>query len=122
MTTIIDYGVGNIGSIANMLKKVGEESVITSDIGIIDKAQKLILCGIGAFDDGMTKLNNMGIIDTLKRKVLEEKIPINYLLKAVKRDNCPAWALSRQQRKNLNFPANRRMAGDLKSLIWVGTS
>jgi imidazole glycerol-phosphate synthase subunit HisH len=76
LTTIIDYGVGNIGSIANMLKKVGEESIITSDLEMINKAQKLILCGIGAFDDGMSKLEVMGLIPTLKRKVLEEKIPI----------------------------------------------
>ena len=76
MTTIIDYGVGNIGSIANMLKKVNEESIITSSVEEIKKARRLILCGIGAFDDGMSKLENMGIIDTLKQKVMEEKTPI----------------------------------------------
>jgi glutamine amidotransferase len=76
LTTIIDYGVGNIGSIANMLKKVGEESVITSDINSIGEAKKLILCGIGAFDDGMTKLEQMGIVDILKKKVIEDKTPI----------------------------------------------
>jgi len=76
VTTIIDYGVGNIGSIANMLKKVNEDSIITSDVAEIRKANRLILCGIGAFDDGMTKLENMGIIETLKQKVLEDKTPI----------------------------------------------
>jgi imidazole glycerol-phosphate synthase subunit HisH len=76
MTTIIDYGVGNIGSIANMLKKVGEESVITSSLDQIEEAQKLILCGIGAFDDGMTKLAEMNLVPVLRRKVLEEKVPI----------------------------------------------
>jgi imidazole glycerol-phosphate synthase subunit HisH len=76
MVTIIDYGVGNIGSIANMLKKVGSDSIITSDPEVIRKAEKIILCGIGAFDDGMTKLENMNIVDVLKQKVLEHKTPI----------------------------------------------
>jgi glutamine amidotransferase len=76
VTTIIDYGVGNIGSIANMLKKVNENSVITSDIQQIAEAKRLILCGIGAFDDGMSKLENMGIVDVLKHKVMSEKTPI----------------------------------------------
>jgi imidazole glycerol-phosphate synthase subunit HisH len=76
MVTIIDYGVGNIGSIANMLKKVGSDSIITSDPEEIKKAQKIILCGIGAFDDGITKLENMNIIEVLQKKVLEEKTPI----------------------------------------------
>lgn len=76
MVTIIDYGVGNIGSIANMLKKVGSDSTITSDPEKIIKAEKIILCGIGAFDDGMTKLQNMGIVDVLKEKVLNDKTPI----------------------------------------------
>ena len=76
MVTIIDYGVGNIGSIANMLKKVGSESVITSDPHQIKESKKIVLCGIGAFDDGMDKLESMGIIDVLKEKVIGEKTPI----------------------------------------------
>jgi len=76
LTTIIDYGVGNIGSIANMLKKVNEDAIITSDLEKIADAKKLVLCGIGAFDDGMSKLGNMGIIDILKKKVLTDKTPI----------------------------------------------
>ena len=76
MVTIIDYGVGNIGSIANMLKKVNEDSVITSDIDRIKNAEKLVLCGIGAFDDGMTRLENMGIVDVLRQKVMQQKTPI----------------------------------------------
>jgi glutamine amidotransferase len=76
MVTIIDYGVGNIGSIANMLKKVGSESVITSDPLQIKESKKIVLCGIGAFDDGMAKLERMGIIEVLKEKVMGERTPI----------------------------------------------
>jgi len=76
MTTIIDYGIGNIGSIANMLARVNEESVITADPDEISKAQKLVLCGIGAFDDGMSKLEELGLVDILKQRVLQDRIPI----------------------------------------------
>lgn len=76
MTTIIDYGIGNIGSIANMLKKVGEESIITADSEKINEAKRLVLCGIGAFDDGMNKLHQLGIINVLNKKVMEDKVPI----------------------------------------------
>ncbi|MGZ4089400.1 MAG: imidazole glycerol phosphate synthase subunit HisH [Bacteroidia bacterium] len=76
MVTIVDYGVGNIGSIANMLKKIGGDSIITSDPKKISEANKIILCGIGAFDDGMGKLVSMGIVEVLKQKVIQEKTPI----------------------------------------------
>lgn len=76
MNVIINYGVGNIGSIANMLKKIGVPSVITSEAAEIQKAEKLILCGIGAFDDGMSKLETLGIVDVVKEKVLGEKTPV----------------------------------------------
>jgi glutamine amidotransferase len=76
VTTIIDYGIGNIGSIANMLKKIGEEAVITAERQKIKEARRLILCGIGAFDDGLSKLEALGIIDVLKEKVLQDKTPI----------------------------------------------
>lgn len=74
--TIIDYGMGNIGSIANMIKKIGYESIITSDIEEIKKAKKLILPGVGSFDNGMKNLKEMGLTEILNQKVLLEKIPI----------------------------------------------
>jgi imidazole glycerol-phosphate synthase subunit HisH len=76
LITIVDYGVGNIGSIANMLKKVGSESIITSDPLRLEEAEKIILCGIGSFDDGMKKLEHMGLVEVLRKKVMEQKTPI----------------------------------------------
>jgi glutamine amidotransferase len=76
MITIIDYGVGNIGSIANMLKKAGARSIITSDLGMIASAEKIILCGIGAFDNGMNKLEELGVNDILHEKAIKEKVPV----------------------------------------------
>jgi glutamine amidotransferase len=74
--TIIDYGMGNVMSIYNMLKKVGQKSIISSKIADIESAEKLILPGVGAFDLGMNQLEQMRVIDTLNKKVLNDKIPI----------------------------------------------
>lgn len=56
MVAIINYGSGNLGSIANMLDVVGERSIITDKKCEIEKSDKIILPGVGAFDTGMTKL------------------------------------------------------------------
>jgi glutamine amidotransferase len=76
MVTIIDYKTGNIGSIQNMLKKIGETSVITSRKEEIADATKLILPGVGAFDTGMKNLKDLDLIDILNQKVLTDKIPV----------------------------------------------
>lgn len=76
MITIIDYKVGNLGSIKNMLRKIGEQSVITSDPEEVKTASKIILPGVGAFDNGIKNLKNLDLWDILNQKVLEEKIPI----------------------------------------------
>jgi glutamine amidotransferase len=76
MITIIDYKVGNLGSIKNMLKKIGEQSIITSDPLEVNKASKLILPGVGAFDNGIKNLKDLGLWDVLNKKVIEEKTPI----------------------------------------------
>lgn len=76
MVVIIDYGMGNLGSIANMLRKIGVESVITSDPLIIERAQKLILPGVGAFDSGMANLWQRNLINVLNKKVSQDKTPI----------------------------------------------
>ena len=73
---IIDYGMGNIGSIQNMLKYLGVESIITSDKKDIEKADKLILPGVGHFKSAMDNIKKLDIIDVLRYKVLEEKKPI----------------------------------------------
>lgn len=74
MISIIDYGMGNIGSILNMLKKIKVESQIVKDAEGIRSAQKLILPGVGSFDKGTENL--APLIETLNHKVLVEKIPI----------------------------------------------
>lgn len=76
MITIIDYGMGNLGSIRNMLKKIEVESEITSDINKIKLATKLILPGIGAFDNGMENMKKMGLIPVLNELVLVKNVPV----------------------------------------------
>lgn len=76
MITIIDYGAGNVKSVQNMLKKIGIESISTHSIKEIENATKLILPGVGAFDYGMKNLASTGIIETLNKKVIQEKTPI----------------------------------------------
>jgi glutamine amidotransferase len=76
MIAIVDYGMGNLGSIANMLKKVGAQSKITSDPQAIEAAEKLILPGVGAFDNGMKNLTQRGLVELLNLQVLQRKKPI----------------------------------------------
>ena len=76
MITIIDYGIGNLGSIKNMLKKAGVKSRISSTEEEIGEAEKLILPGVGAFDYGMSQLRNAVYFDTLNKRVQEDKIPV----------------------------------------------
>jgi imidazole glycerol-phosphate synthase subunit HisH len=65
MIAIIDYHAGNIGSIKNMLDKLGAVAEITADPDKIRKASKIILPGVGAFDYGVTRLQESGITEVL---------------------------------------------------------
>ena len=76
MVTIIDYGVGNLNSIKNMLKKIGVDSIISSQTTDIENAEKLILPGIGSFEYGMKKLRGSAFFQSLQQKVLQNKTPI----------------------------------------------
>ena len=76
MITIIDYKTGNLGSIQNILKRIGEDSVVTSDKNEIARATKLILPGVGAFDTGMRNLTELDLVEILNKKVILEKIPV----------------------------------------------
>lgn len=76
MIVVIDSKMGNTGSIINMLRKIGVQSTLSGDLEVIENANKLILPGVGAFDHGMEKLNTAGFIPLLKKKVLEDGVPI----------------------------------------------
>jgi imidazole glycerol-phosphate synthase subunit HisH len=76
MIKIIDYSMGNIGSIVNMFKRIDVEVSRATTINDIRMANKLILPGVGAFDQGMENLRRMGIVEALNEEVLERRKPI----------------------------------------------
>lgn len=76
MVTIVDYGMGNLGSILNMFKKIGVQAMITSDLEEISKAAKILLPGVGAFDAAISKIDERGLREVLNKKALTEKVPV----------------------------------------------
>jgi glutamine amidotransferase len=76
MIAIIDYGMGNLGSVLNMFKKVGVEAKIMSDAAEISKADKILLPGVGAFDSAMKAINDKGLADVLNEKAQVQKVPV----------------------------------------------
>jgi len=74
--TIINYQMGNIGSIAKKIKRIGFEPVISVGVDDIKTASKLILPGVGHFAKGVDNLKKMGLWDALNQTVLEKKTPI----------------------------------------------
>jgi len=76
MITLIDYGMGNLGSLENMIKKVGGEARITSDPEVLLNSEKLILPGVGHFDHAMKKIKESGIFDALNVVVKKKKRPL----------------------------------------------
>jgi glutamine amidotransferase len=76
MIIIVNYGVGNLASVQNMLRKTGAQVSISSDPKEILAADKLLLPGVGHFDYGMKMLNHSGLRDTLERFALELCRPV----------------------------------------------
>lgn len=76
MIAVIDYGMGNVGSIINILRKIGVPAILTNDTEQIENADKLILPGVGAFDNGMTKLNESGLADAIKNHAIKKQKPL----------------------------------------------
>lgn len=69
MITIIDYGMGNLKSVYNALKKVNFDCQISSEVTDIEMADKLIFPGVGAFKDAMDNLQNLDLILPIRKKV-----------------------------------------------------
>lgn len=76
MTAIVDYGMGNIKSVSNMLKKIGVATTVTSDPDVLAKAKRIILPGVGSFDAGMKNLHERSLVEVLSRRVLDYGVPI----------------------------------------------
>ena len=76
MISIVNYGMGNLGSIVNMCKYLNHKATIISTPEEVLKAEKLILPGVGAFDFAMRTIKQSLLVEPLEEKVLKEKIPI----------------------------------------------
>ena len=68
MVVIVDYGVGNLFSLESSFKAIGVETVTTSDKELIMQADKIILPGVGAFEDAADKLFSSGLADLVVEK------------------------------------------------------
>ncbi len=73
MIAIIDYGVGNLFSLRSSLKEIGAEAVVTSDEKVIAEADRIILPGVGAFEDAARKLRESGMAEVVKREAAAGK-------------------------------------------------
>ena len=76
MISVLDYGVGNLGSIINMFRRIGVKVHIASSADELQVADKLLLPGVGAFDTGMRRLRESGMYEALCRRVLDDHVPI----------------------------------------------
>lgn len=75
MITIINYGMGNLGSVQNMLKRIGAPCKVSSDLKEIESAEKILLPGVGAFDAAIQKIDELNLRAVLRHKALEQKVP-----------------------------------------------
>lgn len=76
MIAVVNFGSGNMGSIFNMLKRLGAKAIISSDANDIAGARKIILPGVGSFDQAIKSLQDLDLIGVLNEKVLRFKTPI----------------------------------------------
>jgi glutamine amidotransferase len=76
MICIVDYGVGNLASVQNMLRKAGARSIITNDVSKILSAEKIILPGVGHYDHAMKMLNSSGLRSALETVAMDLKRPV----------------------------------------------
>lgn len=70
MVTIVDYGVGNLFSLQSSFAAIGVEAVLTSEYQEVAKAERIILPGVGAFEEAAKKLMESGFSDLIKQRAL----------------------------------------------------
>lgn len=75
MVLIVDYGLGNLYSVSKAFEMLGAEVLVSGEQRDIERAERIVLPGVGAFGDGMENLSKKGITNALKRAVLEDRKP-----------------------------------------------
>jgi glutamine amidotransferase len=76
MIAILDYNMGNVSSVKNMLKKLGFDAEVVSSPSVLKQASKIIVPGVGSFDYGVHSLDQLGLTEVIKEKAFVEKTPI----------------------------------------------
>jgi imidazole glycerol-phosphate synthase subunit HisH len=76
MVAILNYGIGNVHSIYNMLKKINVSSLIATTVEDVAKADKLILPGVGHFDYCMQQFQQAPFFEAVNQRVLKEQVPV----------------------------------------------
>ena len=76
MIVIIDYGMGNLHSVLKAFRRIGADAIVSSKGEDIQKAEKLVLPGVGHFKKGMENLEKRGLIEILNKKIIGEKTQI----------------------------------------------
>src|SRR5437763_1498162 len=72
---VVDYGVNNVGSVVNMLRRVDVEPTVARDAAGLEGATAIVLPGIGAFDTGVTSLKDAGLFEAIASRV-RDGVPI----------------------------------------------
>lgn len=73
MTAIIEYGVGNLFSLKSSLEYIGQDVIVTSNPETIDRAERIILPGVGAFEDAARRLRDSGMSEIIHRQIKKGK-------------------------------------------------
>ena len=81
MVAVIDYGVGNLFSLLSSLKAIGADAVNTSDIETIRNADRIILPGVGAFEDAAKKLFESGLHEVLIDEAKKMPVSLSVIFK-----------------------------------------
>lgn len=120
MIKVIDYGMGNSASILNMIRKVNGAAELCSKPEQLNGAKAIILPGVGSFDNGMAKLENLKFINILNNKVFLDKIPflgvclgMHLLFEKSEEGSLPGLGLIKGSIKKFNF-SKLKLSSDLK--------
>ena len=115
MITVIDAGIGNLGSVQNMIRKVGGTTTRASDAAGVHAAEKLILPGVGAFGHGMEQLHSHGVVNAIIEKarggtpLLGICLGMQLLAKDSEEDDVPGLGLVDAHIRRFAFPPEAPM-------------
>lgn len=116
MITIVDYGLGNVGSVANMFNKIGTRARIATRAADLASASALVLPGVGHFDAGMRLLREGGFVEPLGELVVGSGVPIlgiclgmQLFSRGSEEGSSPGLGWLAADTKKLEFPAGKRL-------------